>query len=285
MGLKKRIVVPVVLLLLGLVHVAMALLRLQAQGIGEGIPGSVLLLLAGGVLFIVIAAVAGARAIGLSLRVVVALGFVVAAVAGLLAALAAFNFSLTVRGLFQENKRLKEAVASLTHEDQIGYAKVVAQKKENGRLLTTVKFVETMRDDKAKVILEKEYTVEGDIVHFDALIVKFDAQAVMDGRERALYLWRRVYGEKMAPEDSFPIETQGAEPRRYADLLKRLSLRERALFWTKVWDLANDPDRLKRYGVRAVYGNDVYFKLQEGSVYLFKINNSGQVFPETVPAM
>jgi len=41
-----------------------------------------------------------------------------------------------------------------------------------------------------KRVLEKEYEIEGDIIHFDALIVKFDEQLVMDGKERTLYLWR-----------------------------------------------------------------------------------------------
>ena len=107
--------------------------------------------------------------------------------------------AITIHKLLAENKQLKEAIANLTQEDQIGYAKVIAQETKDGSLFTTVRFVETAREDKLKKILEKEYVIEGDIIHFDALVVKFGDKMVMDGKARALYLWRRVYGEKMPP--------------------------------------------------------------------------------------
>jgi hypothetical protein len=126
--------------------------------------------------------------------------------------------------------------------------------------------------------------VEGDVVHFDALIVKFDNRYVADGKGRALYLWRRIYGEKMTPESGSPIEEAGAEPKRYAELLAKLSLRDRRLFWTEIWKLSNDPARLKSAGVQALYGNDVYASLAPGLLYVFKIGNAGQFYVEAVPA-
>ena len=98
----------------------------------------------------------------------------------------------TIQELLAENKELKQALTNLSREDQIGYAKVIAQEMKDGELFTTIRFVETARDNKLEKILEKEYTIAGDIIHFDALIVKFGPKMVMDGRTRALYLWRRV---------------------------------------------------------------------------------------------
>ena len=195
-----------------------------------------------------------------------------------------FN-ALTIQQLLSDNKQLKAAISNLTAEEQIGYAKVIKQETKDGKLWTTLRFVETARDDKLKKIVEKDYTIEGDIVHFDALIVKFDSKMVMDGRERALYLWRRVYGEKMAPQDGFPIENPGAEPARYADLLARLPIKQRELFWSGIWALANDVEKLQQYGITAVYGNVVYSQLKEGLIYVFKISPTGQLYPEIVPAM
>jgi hypothetical protein len=145
--------------------------------------------------------------------------------------------------------------------------------------------VETARDDKLKKILEKDYTIEGDVIHFDALIVKFGDKMVMDGRARALYLWRRVYGEKMTPENGFAIEEPGKEPQRYNDLLKALPVREKDVFWSGIWSLANDPEKLKEYDIRAIYGNVVYSRLTKGLIYVFKISSVGQVYPEVVPDM
>jgi len=191
----------------------------------------------------------------------------------------------TIHELLSENKHLKQAITYLTHEEQIGYAKVIAQETTNEQLLTTIKFVETARDDKLKTILEKEYTIAGDIIHFDALIVKFGNKIVMDGKTRALYLWRRVYGEKMTPEEGFAIEQPGTEPQRYSDLLKALPIKQRQMFWSNIWDLANDPDKLKKHDIEAIYGNVVYSRLREGLIYVFKVSPTGQVYPEVVPDM
>ena len=61
-------------------------------------------------------------------------------------------------------------------------------------------------------VLEREYEIKGDIVFFDALIVRFGTKVVMDGKEKAMYLWRRIYGESLAPENGLPIENPGEEP-------------------------------------------------------------------------
>jgi hypothetical protein len=196
-----------------------------------------------------------------------------------------FYGAMTIHELLAENKHLKQAITNLTNEEQIGYAKVISQETKDGQLFTTIKFVETARDDKLKKVLEKEYTIEGDIVHFDALIVKFGNKMVMDGKSRALYLWRRVYGEKMRPQDGFLIEQQGAEPQRYKDLLKALPLEHKQLFWTNIWELANDQEKLKQYDIEGIYGSVVYTKLVKGLIYIFKISPTGQVYPEVVPDM
>lgn len=189
----------------------------------------------------------------------------------------------TIHELLAENKELKQALTNLRREDQIGYAKVIAREMKDGELFTTIKFVETARNNKLNKILEKEYTIAGDIIHFDALIVKFGSKMVMDGRTRALYLWRRVYGEKMTPADGFAIEEPGTEPQRYKDLLETLPIEHRKMFWSEIWDLANDTEKLAEYDIDAIYGNAVYWKLREGLIYVFKINSSGQVYPEIVP--
>jgi hypothetical protein len=189
----------------------------------------------------------------------------------------------TIHQLLTENKELKKALTNLKREDQIGYAKVIKQETKDGELFTTLRFVETARDNKLKKILEKEYTISGDIIHFDALIVKFGSKMVMDGRTKALYLWRRVYGENMTPAEGFPIEEPGAEPQRYKDLLAALPIESRKMFWSEIWELANDTEKLAQYDIDAIYGNAVYWKLREGLIYVFKINSTGQVYPEIVP--
>jgi len=193
-----------------------------------------------------------------------------------------FYGTKTVHDLLGDNQKLKAAISSLVQEDQIGFAKVVRQETRDGKLYTTLRFVETARGDMLRKVLEKEYEIEGDVVHFDTLIVTFSDQAVMDGKARSLYLWRRVYGEHQSPSDGFPIETPGTNPERYAGLLRELKLPERQMFWEAIWDLANDPEALRDLGIKAIYGNAVYKRLRPGLIYVFKIGADGQVYPETV---
>lgn len=185
--------------------------------------------------------------------------------------------------LIAENRELRTAIGNLQQEDQIGYAKVLSQEERDGQLFTRILFVETARNDKSVRVLEKEYEIEGDVVFFDALIVKFSDEIVAGGEEKALYLWRRVYGEDQAPSEGYPIEEPGDIPARYADLTAKLSLDDRKLFWDEIWNLADDPARLAEAGITAIYGNAVYRRLQPGLIYVFKIDATGAFYPEVVP--
>jgi hypothetical protein len=196
-----------------------------------------------------------------------------------------YKAMMTINELLEENKQLKQAISNLTHEEQIGYAKVIEQQTVDGKLFTKIRFVETARGDKLKRVLEKEYTIEGDVVHFDALIIKFGSKMVIDNKSRSMYLWRRIYGEKMTPEQGYLIEQPGAEPVRYGDLLSDMSVKHKEMFWKNIWDLANDTGRLSKHDIEAIYGNVVYSKLQEGLIYIFKISPTGQITPEIVPDM
>jgi hypothetical protein len=197
----------------------------------------------------------------------------------------ALDFVRTAENLLNENKRLEAALSNLTRESQMGFARVTRQEKVDGELMTTLKFVQTARDNPGQRIQEKTYQIRGDVVHFDALVVAFDPDLVGDGQARSLYLWRRVYGEHQAPIDGFPIETEGEAPARYDDLLSQLPLGEQELFWDSVWSLAHDTDKLREHGITAAYGSAVYQKLRPGFLYIFKIGDAGAFYPEVVPAL
>lgn len=214
---------------------------------------------------------------GIIITLIVCAGFVLIAVG-------IYRGGTALNNLLTENKTLKKALTNLTDENKIGYAKVISQEKDaNGVLKTTLKFVETARDNELNKILERQYTIEGDIVHFDAMIVKFSDKMVMDGKKRSLYIWRRIYGEKMSPENGFQIEQFGSEPDRYAGLLNELPVKKRELFWSNIWDLANSPDKLAEYGITAIYGSVTYTQLKDGLIYIFRITPTGQLYPEVIP--
>lgn len=194
-----------------------------------------------------------------------------------------YHSTASIHELLTENHQLNKAIRNLSHETQIGYAILQSQSKnERGALQSVVRFVQTAADDPQVVVSEQLFTVTGDIVHFDALIVKFTNQYVKDGSERALYLWRRIYGETTPPAEGAAIDIAGSAPERYYSITDALRLQDRDIFWEAIWELANDNQQLRSYGVQAVFGNAIYTRMEPGKVYLFKISATGQIYPETV---
>lgn len=191
--------------------------------------------------------------------------------------------SSTIHSLLTENHELNKAITNLTAEEQIGFATVVSQDKDAlGNTTTLVKFVQTAAGNPKEIVDEKIYAIEGDVVHFDALIVKFSDDYVKDGKERALYLWRRIYGEQTPPGQGELIQLPSSAPERYHSITKSLKVDDRSIFWEAVWSLANDPQRLSEYGITAVFGNAIYTKMEPNKVYVFKIGATGQIYPEVM---
>ena len=194
-----------------------------------------------------------------------------------------YHATASIHELLTENHQLNKAVRNLTHEEQIGYAIIESQTRNDlGELESVVRFVQTAANAPKTLVSEQRFTVNGDVIHFDALIVKFTNEYVQDGTERALYLWRRIYAETSTPANGEAIEIAGTAPERYHTITKSLHLKNRDIFWKAIWELANDPTRLSDYGVQAVFGNAIYIRMQPGKVYLFKISATGQIYPETV---
>jgi len=108
----------------------------------------------------------------------------------------------------------------------------------------------------------------------------FTNEYVKSGEEKALFLWRRIYGETTAPNQGAEIEIPNTAPERYYSITKSLKLKDRDVFWSSIWDLANTPDKLGAFGVTAIFGNAIYTKMEPDRVYIFKISPSGQIYPE-----
>ncbi|MBT4758131.1 MAG: hypothetical protein HOO08_07030 [Opitutae bacterium] len=194
-----------------------------------------------------------------------------------------YHATASIHELLTENHQLNKALRNLTREEQIGYAILESQTRNDlGELESVVRFVQTAANEPRTLVSEQRFTVSGDLVHFDALIVKFNNEYVKDGTERALYLWRRIYGETTKPANGEAIEITGTVPERYYTITESLDLKDRNIFWNAIWELANEPNRLSQYGIQAVFGNAIYTRMQLGKVYLFKISATGQIYPEIV---
>lgn len=205
----------------------------------------------------------------------------VALTAGILGV--AFYYSnASIHQLLTENAQLSKAIHNLTNETQIGYVVLESQTRDavSGKAVNQVRFVQTAPDNPQKIVSEQRFTINSDVIFFDALIVKFTDEYVKDGKERALYLWRRIYGEETPPIDGQMIEIPGSSPKRYDSITRSLQFKGKDIFWDAVWNLANDPEQLSDYGLTAVFGNAIYIRPTLDKAYLFKISPTGQIYPK-----
>jgi hypothetical protein len=187
--------------------------------------------------------------------------------------------------LIQENVQLKDVIGRLEAERRVADFIVSDQQRVDGQLQTTLFMVEYGRDGKA--MPARVFTVRGERVHVDGLVIKFDPQDVQKGdpiRGHALLLLERIYGDAQAPAEAATIDAPEQVPDVYRDANPKVSESEQAL-WKQFWQLADDASLREQYGVRVAHGAGVFVKPAPGRKYTITLQADGNitVFAETLP--
>jgi hypothetical protein len=130
----------------------------------------------------------------------------------------------------------------------------------------------------------REFTVTGDEVYVDTLVIKFEDEFVTAGdalKGQSLLLFRRIFGDRLRPVDAHVLDREGQMPQAYA-AEKAPSAFEREL-WQQFWVLANDPAEARRRGIRALHGEAVSTKLRKGGVYAVTFRSTGELTIQLAP--
>jgi hypothetical protein len=184
----------------------------------------------------------------------------------------------TIARLEQEKQRLEAYLKILKRIDRRARIEVLRQAKDpQGNLQTTIRFTETDATGKP-VNVSREFTLPGQEVYFDTLVIKFDDHIVEQGdplKGQALMLFRRIFSSSMRAEDGFVIDAEGQTPEIYAGRQAPNSF-EKDL-WKHFWDLANDEKLAKQQGVRAIHGDAPYMRLEPDRVYEVLLRSTGEV--------
>jgi hypothetical protein len=186
--------------------------------------------------------------------------------------------SATILKLEQENQRLETYLKILKRIDRRARVEVLRQAKDQqGNLQTTIRFTEV--DDSGKPInTSREFTLPGQEVYFDTLVIKFDDHFVEQGdpiKGAALMVFRRIFSSTMRAEDGFVIDKDGQVPEVYAE--RHAASEFEKDLWRRFWDLANDEKLAKERGVRAIHGDAPYMLLEPGRVYEICLRSTGEV--------
>jgi hypothetical protein len=183
-----------------------------------------------------------------------------------------------------ELRRLKEVVARLEADRRAADVTDVRREVDPAAKTewTAFRFVEYGPEGNA--LPAKEFRVQGTVVYFDALVIKFDREHVKAGdalRGKSLFLFRRIFGEHQKPVDGFPVDGSDAPggvpvPAAYRLSPGRVGDFEREL-WGDFWRLAGDEAYQKAMGVRVAHGEAAYTRLEPGKTYHLRIESAGGI--------
>jgi hypothetical protein len=188
----------------------------------------------------------------------------------------------------QEIQRLETALKLMKVDHRVAQIDVLSQQgsEKTKDLVTAFSFVEL--DNAGKPIEKpKTFTIQGDMVYVDALVVKFSDQSVEVAdplRSTSFCLFRRVFGESQQPKDGFVLDPVGAQPAAYRSGREPSDF-EREI-WSRFWDYANNPEEAQKKGIRAAHGEAPFQKLVPGKRYKVLLRSSGGLSfsPEELPA-
>ena len=176
----------------------------------------------------------------------------------------------------RKNEQLQRVVQHLQAERRVADIIVTDQKAIDGVQKTTLLFVEYARDG-VTPLPAKRFTVDGNVAHVDALVVKFERGFVEEGdplRGHSLALFTRLYGENQPPEKAHRIDAPNDIPDVYRGPGPQVSEFERRL-WADFWRLADDEAYRKAKGVRVAQGEGVWVPFHSDRLYTLTLESDG----------
>lgn len=194
-----------------------------------------------------------------------------------------------IRKLEEEKRHLEQIIQRITTERRLAEVIVTGSSLVDGVRETRLLFVEYARDQKTSMV-PREFIVRGEMVHVDAMVIKFDRSFVFaDDKLKgcSIALFTKIYGDSEPPEKAQTIDAPGAIPPIYAGADPAAAEFEQKL-WQNFWKLFTDEAFRKEHGVRTAYGDGKWWKPEEGFLYTLSITADGGVTmppPEPIRAI
>jgi hypothetical protein len=192
-----------------------------------------------------------------------------------------------IQRLERDIQRLQIANHLLTVNRRVAQIDVVSQtgSAKAGDLATKFTFQEIGADNRP-LDEPRTFAVRGDVVYFDAWVVKYEDRLVESGdplRSMSICLFRRIFGEAQEPRNGFVLDAVGSTPTAYR-MGGTMTASERDL-WSKFWDYANNPALAGKAGIRAAHGEAPSIKLMPGKRYRISLRASAglEIVTEEAP--
>ena len=180
--------------------------------------------------------------------------------------------------------KYEKHLTNLLGERRAAEVLVLAQDQDaEGKTLTKVKFLEYSVD--GQPMEAKTFTVAGDVVYFDALVMQFKPERVKEGQAKSLYLFRRVFTDQTRPDMGYKIfepDDSLTVPSGYED--EEVPMEAQREVWAHFARCIADPAYAEEQGVRTIFGQANYKRVRKGYVYTLTIQDNGGLIIEEKPA-
>jgi len=97
------------------------------------------------------------------------------------------------------------SIRNLSEEEEISRLKVLGRGEHGGWVYTAVLFSPGIQEFHPASAGSVKCEVEGTVLYFAALVIRFALDAVRKGRRRAIVVWRRIFSDRLRPQDGIPV--------------------------------------------------------------------------------
>lgn len=189
--------------------------------------------------------------------------------------------------LNREVEKLDTYLRLLKVDRRLARLKILEQgtDSESGESYSLVEFVE-LNDQGDEIDKPKRFKIQGDMVYVDYWVVKFDDKYIEQAdlhRSTSICLFQRIFGEKQKPIDGFLLDEVGPRPAVYGNGTDPSEFE--AKIWSDFWNIANNPERARELGIRAIHGEAPSIRVQTGKSYKLELRASGglSITPDVDP--
>ncbi len=182
--------------------------------------------------------------------------------------------------------RAETSMRLLKLNHRIARLRVIDQQKaaDSNRVTTTIEFYEVDEAGFAIDDRRREFTLEGDRVYVECLVVKFEDKYIEEAdlqRSTAICLFQRIFGEYQNPEDGFLLDEVGSSLSSFAGSDK-VSEFEQSI-WDDFWEIAGDRKKAAAIGIRAAHADAPSTRVRNGVTYELELRSTGEFTLRPLP--
>ena len=193
--------------------------------------------------------------------------------------LAVENDDLTVANstLTVENERKDAAMRLMKLDTRRAKFRVTETAVNDGKIYNTLQFTE-FNKDQVPVGPPREVVIQGDKAYVDCWVVKFNDEYVESAdlaRGTALFVFKSIFGSDEAPSSGTSLDQNDTVPGIYQSDPTLAALAGE--IFVDFWQIAHDPQKAQKLGIRAIHGQAVSIKLRQDYDYWVTIRNAGGI--------